>query len=57
MLAVIDRRTNERVPAAYITNEAWLGTYSFYVDERTIVPRSFIAELIPEVLRAMGQRA
>lgn len=48
VLAVIDRRTNERVPAAYITNEAWLGTYNFYVDERTIVPRSFIAELIPE---------
>jgi ribosomal protein L3 glutamine methyltransferase len=48
VLAVIDRRTNERVPAAYITNEAWLGTYNFYVDERTIVPRSFIAELIPD---------
>ncbi len=48
VLAVIDRRTNERVPAAYITNEAWLGTYNFYVDERTIVPRSFIAELIPQ---------
>jgi ribosomal protein L3 glutamine methyltransferase len=48
VLAVIARRTDERVPAAYITNEAWLGTYSFYVDERTIVPRSFIAELIPE---------
>jgi ribosomal protein L3 glutamine methyltransferase len=48
VLAVIDRRSNERVPAAYITNEAWLGTYSFYVDERTIVPRSFIAELIPD---------
>jgi ribosomal protein L3 glutamine methyltransferase len=48
VLAVIARRTDERVPAAYITNEAWLGTYNFYVDERTIVPRSFIAELIPE---------
>jgi ribosomal protein L3 glutamine methyltransferase len=45
---VIDRRVNDRVPAAYITNEAWLGSYKFYVDERTIVPRSFIAELIPE---------
>jgi ribosomal protein L3 glutamine methyltransferase len=48
VLDVIERRTTQRVPAAYITNEAWLGTYKFYVDERTIVPRSFIAELIPE---------
>lgn len=47
VLKVIDRRVTERIPAAYITNEAWLGTYSFYVDERVIVPRSFIAELIP----------
>jgi ribosomal protein L3 glutamine methyltransferase len=48
LLAVIERRATERVPASYITNEAWLGTYNFYVDERVIVPRSFIAELIPE---------
>jgi len=48
LLNVVERRTTERLPAAYITNEAWLGGYRFYVDERTIVPRSFIAELVPE---------
>ena len=47
VLKVIERRTKDRIPAAYITNEAWLGSYHFYVDERVIVPRSFIAELIP----------
>ncbi|MFC0348575.1 50S ribosomal protein L3 N(5)-glutamine methyltransferase [Undibacterium danionis] len=47
-IAVIERRATDRIPASYITNEAWLGTYNFYVDERVIVPRSFIAELIPE---------
>lgn len=50
VLDVLARRINLRTPAAYLTREAWLGEYRFYVDERVIVPRSFIAELLPEAL-------
>ncbi|WP_035057648.1 50S ribosomal protein L3 N(5)-glutamine methyltransferase [Andreprevotia chitinilytica] len=46
VVEAIRRRAEEHVPVAYLTNEAWLGEYKFYVDERTIVPRSFIAELL-----------
>lgn len=50
LLDIYRRRCEERLPAAYLTNEAWLGEHRFYVDERTIVPRSFIAELLLEQL-------
>ncbi len=51
VLDVIERRVRDRVPAAYLTREAWLGEHRFYVDERVIVPRSFIAELLEDQLQ------
>lgn len=46
--ALIDERIATRKPAAYLTREAWLQGVSFYVDERAIVPRSLIAEVLAD---------
>jgi ribosomal protein L3 glutamine methyltransferase len=46
--ALIDQRIATRQPAAYLTREAWLQGVPFYIDERAIVPRSLIAEVMAD---------
>lgn len=47
---ILQQRISRRIPAAYLTNEAWLGDFRFYVDERVIVPRSYFSTLLAEQL-------
>ena len=45
---MLQQRIAKRLPTAYLTKEAWLGEFRFFVDERVIVPRSYFAELLEE---------
>lgn len=49
---MLEKRLVKRIPAAYLTREAFLGEYRFYVDERVIIPRSYFLEIIPQQLNA-----
>jgi len=48
VLNLLQQRIARRLPTAYLVQEAWLGEFRFYVDERVIVPRSYFAELLED---------
>ena len=50
MHQLIERRAADHVPVPYLTHQAWLGEFRFYVDERVVIPRSFIAGLLENQL-------
>jgi ribosomal protein L3 glutamine methyltransferase len=50
LATLLARRIDERIPAPYLTGEAWLGDFRFHVDKRVVIPRSLIAELLPDGL-------
>lgn len=56
LIQTIDQRVRKRTPSAYILHEAWLQGYKFYVDERAIIPRSFLAELLKDGLAPWVQK-
>jgi ribosomal protein L3 glutamine methyltransferase len=46
LATILQRRIDARLPAPYLTHQAWLQGYEFYVDERVIIPRSYLAEIL-----------
>lgn len=50
IVEILRRRAEARIPSPYLTQEAWLGDYRFHVDERVLIPRSFIADLLHDGL-------
>ena len=50
LVHLVDRRVHDKTPTAYLLKEAWLTEHQFYIDERALIPRSYIAELLEEDL-------